>query len=342
MISKERQKAIIFSLQGIGNTILSFPLATALKRADDSMHVSILIKSSRIRNICLEHPCIDDAIVIENPLGTIRKLRSKRYDLALFSFPSGVRSYLLAALSGIKFRAGHVIPGRKSIGLTKKITMLDGMHDLEQNLELARAIDAPISIEDAWPALADIPNKYIERAKEYLEMNNLDPNVKYLGIHTGSDPNFVEKRYSPENFAKIAQKIYENFGMSAIVFDGPSEPGTGLRIVRNTKTPVHPLNGWGNPEDAWGLMAFCGLFISNDSGMMNLAEAAGVPTLGIFGPSESQRTRPFAGDFVKSDWRCAPCYNLNRYKGCPYRRFFCMDDIEPEQVVKRAERLLEQ
>ena len=336
----QNSKAIIFSLQGIGNTVLSLPLASAIKRADRSVLVSILIMNARVRKIGIEHPDVDQVIVAEGPMRTLLRLRKEKFDFALFSFPSGSRSYLLAALAGIKCRVGHDIPGRKSMLLTQKIQMLSKKHDLEQNLLLAEAVGAPALADDIWPSLSDIPKTYIGVAKKYLEENDLDTDIKYLGIHTGSDPNFVEKRYAPENYAKVACMIYKKYGLPTIVFDGPSEPGTGVRIARATETPVHTLSGWGSPEDAWGMMAFCELFISNDSGIMNLAEASGVPTLGVFGPSESHRTRPFSGEFIKSDWRCSPCYKLNRYDGCPYRHFYCMDDIDPEQVVKRAERLL--
>jgi ADP-heptose:LPS heptosyltransferase len=45
--------------------------------------------------------------------------------------------------------------------------------------------------------------------------------------------------------------------------------------------------------DAAALLRHCSLYLGNDSGLMHLAAAAGVPTLGLFGPSPEWRYRPW-------------------------------------------------
>ncbi|EFH11199.1 hypothetical protein HMPREF0731_2580 [Pseudoroseomonas cervicalis ATCC 49957] len=45
------------------------------------------------------------------------------------------------------------------------------------------------------------------------------------------------------------------------------------------------------PEAA-ALLSRCALFLGNDSGLMHLAAAAGVPTLGLFGPTPAGEYAP--------------------------------------------------
>lgn len=45
--------------------------------------------------------------------------------------------------------------------------------------------------------------------------------------------------------------------------------------------------------DAAALLKRCALYIGNDSGLMHLAAATGIPTLGLFGPSPEWRYRPW-------------------------------------------------
>ena len=45
------------------------------------------------------------------------------------------------------------------------------------------------------------------------------------------------------------------------------------------------------PEAA-ACLARCALFVGNDSGLMHLAAAAGAPTLGLFGPTQTAEYAP--------------------------------------------------
>lgn len=50
------------------------------------------------------------------------------------------------------------------------------------------------------------------------------------------------------------------------------------------------------------LLANARLYIGNDSGLMYIAAAAGVPTLGLLGPTNEKRFHPYGprGSFVRS------------------------------------------
>jgi glycosyltransferase involved in cell wall biosynthesis len=111
-------------------------------------------------------------------------------------------------------------------------------------------------------------------------------------------------------------------------------------VARAASSPVHALDGWGDLGDAWGLLAACDLFVSNDSGLMNLAAASGLPTVAVFGPSEAHRTRPFGprGRAVITDRPCAPCYGLGRFAGCPHEYDPCLAEIAGRVRLVRVQR----
>jgi heptosyltransferase II len=79
--------------------------------------------------------------------------------------------------------------------------------------------------------------------------------------------------------------------------------------------------------------------VSNDSGAMHLAAAAGAPTVAIFGPTNERATAPLARSGVSIElltnpvW-CRPCM----LRECPIDHR-CMTGIEPAHVRAAIDRI---
>jgi ADP-heptose:LPS heptosyltransferase len=83
----------------------------------------------------------------------------------------------------------------------------------------------------------------------------------------------------------------------------------------------------------------CSLFVSNDTGLMHVAVALGVPVVVIFGPTDPRRTGPYSDQsvVVTPDIDCAPCYDGWRAQ-CDTHP--CLDAISVDDVVAAAQRLI--
>jgi heptosyltransferase-2 len=88
-----------------------------------------------------------------------------------------------------------------------------------------------------------------------------------------------------------------------------------------------------------GVIAMASACVSNDSGAMHLAAAAGVPVVGIFGSTNEKATSPLAHDGVpavvltNTVW-CRPCM----LRECPIDHR-CMTGIEPARVLAAVNRV---
>ena len=81
------------------------------------------------------------------------------------------------------------------------------------------------------------------------------------------------------------------------------------------------------------------LFIGNDSGAMHLAAAAGVPTLGLFGPSDERHYAPW-GDKA-AVVRGPRSFEQIRATDPDFSQAIChMMDLGVEPVLRAAEQLL--
>jgi ADP-heptose:LPS heptosyltransferase len=92
---------------------------------------------------------------------------------------------------------------------------------------------------------------------------------------------------------------------------------------------------------AYACLARAALFIGNDSGLMHLAAASGIPTLGLFGPSRDERYAPFGpnGAVVRTPESYEKIVLAPDYDAGSGRSY--MSSLSVGKVVQAAERLWE-
>jgi len=86
-----------------------------------------------------------------------------------------------------------------------------------------------------------------------------------------------------------------------------------------------------------GLLLHCRALVTNDSGAMHLAAAAGVPVTAVFGPTNEHETRPVGAAHVVVThpvW-CRPCM----LRECPIDHR-CMRGVHVGTVLDAARRTL--
>ena len=116
-------------------------------------------------------------------------------------------------------------------------------------------------------------------------------------IAFGPAANWPPKQWPVENFIALAQKLTAKGGLF------PNAPV--LVIAGNAeRASVTPLlaalpAGAGIPVIGYDLLTVasclkeCALFVGNDSGLMHMAAATGIPTLGLFGPGYEEIYGPW-------------------------------------------------
>jgi heptosyltransferase-2 len=87
----------------------------------------------------------------------------------------------------------------------------------------------------------------------------------------------------------------------------------------------------------------CSLAITNDSGLMHIASAVGIPTLSFFGPTVKEfgfAPRSAKAKLLEIEGLyCRPCTKIG-LDHCPEKHFRCMREITPEQALVTIEPLL--
>jgi ADP-heptose:LPS heptosyltransferase len=219
-------------------------------------------------------PALDELIVFSKSrdglhwLELWRKLRRRRWGLVVDLRGSAISRFL-----STRRRAVH----RKAVG--------EPAHKV---IEAARTL----RIEDDPAA----PFIYVSSDVEAYAADLTAGSGPILAI--APTANWVGKTWPLERYSRLALRLLGSGGPLAggrlMLLGGPGErqAAEGLKDVVPRKRLID-LAGRVDLVTAFACLRRARLFIGNDSGTMHMAAAAGVPTLGLFGPSDERRYAPF-------------------------------------------------
>jgi ADP-heptose:LPS heptosyltransferase len=197
-----------------------------------------------------------------------RKVRRRRWGLVV-----DMRGSMISRLVSTKRRAVH----KKLAG-----------EPIHKVMEAARVL----KIEDQPPA----PYIYVSPEVEAYAADLTAGAEPILAMSPAA--NWVGKTWPLERFSRVAIRLLGSDGQipggRLMVLGGPTE----RKIAQNLKDCVPrnrfiDLAGQVDLVTAFACLKRARLFVGNDSGTMHLAAAAGVPTLGLFGPSDERRYAPW-------------------------------------------------
>ena len=135
---------------------------------------------------------------------------------------------------------------------------------------------------------------------------------------------------------------YVRHGWEIYIFGAPGEVDIDHEAITNTTQYKKPLS----ILESAHLMQTCELFIAPDSGLLHIASALRIPSVGLYGPFPADlrvRYSPFCVG-VEAKAPCAPCFWHSRGKlfpdGCPgAKKNKCMvlDAIQTKTIVEAGE-----
>tara|TARA_B100000949_G_scaffold2863_1_gene2587 strand:+ start:614 stop:1564 length:951 start_codon:yes stop_codon:yes gene_type:complete len=126
-------------------------------------------------------------------------------------------------------------------------------------------------------------------SKDFLKLKNF--------IAIGASANWPAKIWPSKNFVKLIKMLLKERKLGkkkSIVFFGSSKDLKNIKKITKhlKKFRVRNLCGKLNLIQVAAHLNKCKIFVGNDSGLMHIASAVGVPTLGLFGPSLASRYAP--------------------------------------------------
>jgi lipopolysaccharide heptosyltransferase II len=273
-------------------------------------------------------------------LHLVARLRAGRYDVCLVLERSPLFT-ILPLLAGIRVRAG-IDSGGRGFALNAGVPWDESLHEADLYLSVAGALGCPIEGHH----LTFVPGRPAQEAVEQLwRQRNLGSRVIAIAPGGGTNPgmDLPEKRWLPERFAELADRLYDSEG-AQIAIVGSSLDAPVCRAMRAAmRAPSIDLTGHIPFAERAAFFQRCLLYVGNDSGPMHLAVASGCPVVGVFGPSPVHLYRPYGGRArtVRLDIPCSPCFVHGNFPRCP-NRHACMQELQASTVASACRELLAQ
>ena len=154
-----------------------------------------------------------------------------------------------------------------------------------------------------------------------------------LGLAPGAQ--WDSKRWPEENYAELLANYCRQNSNPVRIFLGPREEqwfaGSRLQQVAGELSQVEIIQGQSLTRVASEL-AQCSLVITNDSGLLHMAEAVGTAVLAFYGPTVRQFgyfPRMPESRVLEMEMDCRPC-SRNGKKACHREDLACLRGIKPD------------
>ncbi len=160
----------------------------------------------------------------------------------------------------------------------------------------------------------------------------------FVALHPGASTKF--KEWEPERFAAVARQLTKQWGGVQLVLVGsPEEQEEGARLAE-LLSDLQPVNLSGKLQlrQTAAVIEQASIYIASDGGMMHIASAMGVATVGLFGPGYGDVFHP-VGDHVRTINHRFPCSPCSQQR-CIRPNDTCMMAITPEEVIDASNTLL--
>lgn len=344
-MSMNKHKVLVIGPSWVGDMVMSQSLYIQLKQNNPDVEIDVLAPAW-CRPILERMPEVNKAI--EMPVGHGEFSLKTRYLLAkslkkenyrhAYVLPNSAKSALIPFLAGVPLRTGwkgefrygllnDMRPNKKAFQymVERYVALAYPKQEMTNSASLGGLDNLP------WPKLAI--NRSIQQTT--IDKFSLTDDRPILGLCPGAEFG-PAKQWPTEHYAAVANESIK-CGYQVWLFGSAKDQTTTNTICslidEESRHFIHDLAGKTSLIEAVDLLAACKTVVSNDSGLMHVAAAAGCHVIGIYGSTSPDYTPPLAikVNIVSTDIECRPCFK----RECPLGHLECLKELSPSVVLEK-------
>lgn len=255
----------------------------------------------------------------------------------VFIFHRDWRYALLARMAGIRVRCGFSNSIAK-LFLTDSYMAGEREHHVSQYLAMVSGESSAQSLDGVWQFS---PTEFQELPSVLVNHGVLKTDKPLVGLGFAGGRNVKTqttlKSWMFDRYRTLAGKL--SAAAYEVVWLGDREDG---KLLVGTIPGIN-LCGRLSVAETAAVISKCSAVVANDTLLMHLSEALGIPTLGIFGPTDPFHYRPLGPRSLAlwegNDLPCSPCHRDGYFPDCD-RNHECMSRITVDMVFDHVMKLL--
>jgi heptosyltransferase-2 len=312
------KKILIINRLGIGDVVLTTPLAQAIKEHFDTQ-IGFVVSPKAI-DIIVNHPYIDHVFGYRQPSldEMLKNIRSVGYEEAII-VDERFTSTLLARRAGcIPLNRGWEI----TIGVTRLFKRKQrALHATEDYLSYFRMLDGSTLLPTYRPMVGRVDEMGTRKVANWVEKVRLESSRVVLIFPIGLTPN---KNWPLTYFSQLTAWL--NQKSIVPIYLGSTNNEETIAAIEGEK---YNAAGMFTLREVAELAKYADFCISVCTGPMHVAATAGIPIIALYGPTRPERWAPPSATVISADLPCVPC---ERIECCEHPKMACMENLTPDMV----------
>lgn len=360
------RKVLLVKFWGMGSIVLASPTFEAIRRRHPNARIDVVTLRENDAVLRL-YPQVSERITLDlgaglaaffrDTLRALLRIRRERYDL-LLDLEFFTRYSALFSL---------VARARRTHGFSAKGSARGQLHDVEVPFNAYHHVAVnfltllhgepvePVPIEDAardlrLPTLQASDVAVRSCAAVLAAEPAFRPEARLVVVNPNAGDMALERRWPADRVAALLRALCARGDLNVVVTGSPGERAYVESVVERAGVGARVLQLAGKigVEELVALLARADAVVTNDSGPLHLASAAGASTVALFGPETPVLYGPLRareGQEHHVHYRrlaCSPCMFVhdNKVLSCWFAQARCMTEIDADAVLRSVDEIL--
>ncbi len=337
-------KILIEMKHGLGDCVCMLPAIKAVRETYPEAYIAMIVNDTPNEDI-IKHSGIKINkfyyLSLKNrpkayTLKVVWQLWREHFDYGILAIMTPLKKgKILFKILGVKRCLGEQFQGLHFHDLDNKI------HFVKRNINVVKNICCDINDNQ--------PHLYVTQSEQAYFKTVFPKNKKIIAINIGGgDKHYYrgdyvytkdwDQKYMVELVRLLSELDCEICLLGGKLEEIFLEEYGSVLSKPNVKTFVNKTS----IIESMALVSLCDISVGVDTGMQHIADALGIVTISIFGPTNPRMCGAFSSKAIflecKTDCPYKYCFDTDIYYTCPDRK--CLNSLMPEEVFYKIKSLL--